>query len=105
MPEKGQNQGLPLKKACVCFILMHQKSSNLSIEAAVKHESGQGFRIHSGGDRDGEAQESPKQGTLVHSDHARVTLQALSDTSLDLVPLFQKELSLSGSHQLSLRAP
>lgn len=40
MPEKGQNQGLPLKKACVCFILMHQKSSNLSIEAAVKHEQG-----------------------------------------------------------------
>lgn len=59
----------------------------------------------SGRDRDGEAQESPKQGTPVHSDHARVTLQALSDTSLDLVPLFQKELSLSGSHQLSLRAP
>lgn len=41
--EKDQNLGLPLKRAYVCFITMHQKLSGLCIETDINHKPGEIF--------------------------------------------------------------
>jgi hypothetical protein len=65
VPEKSEHQFATGESVCL-FHPIHQKPSDMRIEADVKQELGKGFIIHSGGDREREAQE--KQGTLVHSD-------------------------------------